>query len=727
MLKGRIFNAVPDTIDFRDIMYEPPLIEVPNEIDVEDYKMINGNDVPDQEESPKCIGFALSNVANYLIRSSEEKTDIIPVSPHMFYAMSKRYDEWKGTDYDGSSARGAMKAWFNHGVCSIHTWDKEKKDNSFNQDMANEAADRPLGIYYRVNHKDLDAMHVAIAEVGVLFATAMIHKGWRPDKDDLLAHDGVIEFGNNPDDNLGNHAFAIIGYDKEGFWIQNSWGCKWGRNGYGHISYGDWLRNGNDVWVLRLGVPVKTIIKATFPFEKIDFNLNYKYLRSHIIDVSMGCNNNHNNDESEKARKKFGITKNDIVSIFMRDFEDYTKGWANKRIMLYAPGCIENEDEILEQISILRTILKEVEVYPLAVIWKDDYWDTIYDILNGAKASCDPDNLFDLEDENLSNRYNYSMEVFAGNLHGNLMWNKMKDHAFDLTRNKQGIMNSVVNFLADIRKSNNNIEINIVGNGAGSIFLAPFIQLLTTNGKITSGPMKGEQGLRCHIKSCSLWAPACTIELFKDTYLNAINDRRINKFTLFTLTEEAEQEDNFLQIYRRSYLYFVSNSLEKEQNNSVFGLENSNDGVPILGMKHFINTGQINSGECKQELKDLFTKKTDGCECELIITPSCAAPNLTALRHNDFPNDLSILNRTLDKMMATNTADKQKIDFPWRKSTGRISKSYSSGPSTWPGRRGGPSRWPGFRGGPSTWPGRRGGPSTWPGRRGGPSTWPGHR
>ena len=36
--------------------------------------------------------------------------------------MARRYDEWPGEDYTGSSARGAMKGWHKHGVCAEAEW-----------------------------------------------------------------------------------------------------------------------------------------------------------------------------------------------------------------------------------------------------------------------------------------------------------------------------------------------------------------------------------------------------------------------------------------------------------------------------------------------------------------------------------------------------------------------------------------------------------------------------
>ena len=38
----------------------------------------------------------------------------------------------------------------------------------------------------------------------------------------------------------GGHAMTVIGYNKEGFIIRNSWGANWGINGYCIYPYEDW-------------------------------------------------------------------------------------------------------------------------------------------------------------------------------------------------------------------------------------------------------------------------------------------------------------------------------------------------------------------------------------------------------------------------------------------------------------------------------------------------------
>lgn len=43
----------------------------------------------------------------------------------------------------------------------------------------------------------------------------------------------------NGNKNLGGHAIAIVGYNKHGFIIRNSWGTRYGKKGYWVISYND--------------------------------------------------------------------------------------------------------------------------------------------------------------------------------------------------------------------------------------------------------------------------------------------------------------------------------------------------------------------------------------------------------------------------------------------------------------------------------------------------------
>jgi hypothetical protein len=97
----------------------------------------------------------------------------------MFYEMARRYDEWPGEWYEGSSARGAMKGWLRHGVAQRSLWgDTQTGTTHMTPTVVRDAMKCPGGAYYRVNHRQVRDMHAALAEVGILYVTLMVHDGW---------------------------------------------------------------------------------------------------------------------------------------------------------------------------------------------------------------------------------------------------------------------------------------------------------------------------------------------------------------------------------------------------------------------------------------------------------------------------------------------------------------------------------------------------------------------
>lgn len=49
---------------------------------------------------------------------------------------------------------------------------------------------------------------------------------------------------------LGYHAVSLIGYDKHGLILKNSWGSSWGNNGYSTIPYSDVQDSVIEAWAL---------------------------------------------------------------------------------------------------------------------------------------------------------------------------------------------------------------------------------------------------------------------------------------------------------------------------------------------------------------------------------------------------------------------------------------------------------------------------------------------
>jgi hypothetical protein len=158
---GRKLDAMPDRIDIRDWFYQPPLVPLPD-------ILVNCDSVPsilDQSNEGACTGFALAAIVNFLLRARNVDRS---VSPRMIYEMARRYDEWPGENYEGSSARGAMKGWIAHGVVAATDWPVANKGPyHLTPVLATAARKTPGGAYYRVMHREIRDMHAALSEAGI--------------------------------------------------------------------------------------------------------------------------------------------------------------------------------------------------------------------------------------------------------------------------------------------------------------------------------------------------------------------------------------------------------------------------------------------------------------------------------------------------------------------------------------------------------------------------------
>jgi len=550
----RKFDALPDTVDFRDAMYVPALIEVPAEADPDRFRKV-GLPVLDQGQEGACTGFALATVANYLLTLRGKRPLADEVSAAMLYVMARRYDEWPGEEYDGSSARGAMKGWHKHGVCARRLWNDSKRDVELTADRAADAIGRPLGAYFRVNHLDLVAMHAAISEVGILYATATVHSGWlgigRGDRDIPYSS----EFA-------GGHAFAIVGYDREGFWIQNSWGEDWGSGGLARLGYADWLENGTDVWVAALGAPVAldresspALMRSAAPRSYEGYV--YSELRPHIVTCR--------NDGQLDAKGEYGLTPKGLSDVVQRQIPARMASWNRKRLLLYAHGGLVPQSTAVQHVANNRSTALQAEVYPLSFIWRSDAWSTIRNILREALRGRRDEGLLDRAKDFMLDRLDDTLEPLARLLGGKALWDEMKENAERATTTAQGAARLTAERLIPVLKSGAIEELHLGGHSAGAVFMAPLARFLADKD--------------VPIGSVSLWAPACTIDLFQQIYLPLASSGAIQAFDLYTLDDATERNDDCAGIYHKSLLYLVSHALEARARIPLM-----RDGTPLLGL-----------------------------------------------------------------------------------------------------------------------------------------------
>ncbi len=609
----RSFDARRDTMDFRDQMFVPTLVEVPPHIPLGAYVDC---EVPilDQGSEGACTGYGLATVVHYLLRRRAVMPDHTEVSPRMLYEMARRYDEWPGEDYDGSSARGAMKGWHKHGVCTDTDWPSEpgRRHGGLNEARVSAARKRPLGAYFRVNHRDLVAMHAAIAEVGILYATATVHAGW-----EKVDANGDIPFESTP---LGGHAFAIVAYDVAGFWIQNSWGPGWGVRGFARMSYDDWLANGTDVWVARLGAAVelrKLASTAALQSGRSSQAISYAYedLRPHVISVG--------NDGWLSPGDTYGTDAGDVQRLFEHDIPRTMTHWKSKRIVLYVHGGLVPAADAMQRVAEYRPALLAQQCYLLAFVWHSDFGSTLRNILAEAVGKRRSEGWLDDLKDFMLDRLDDMLEPLARKLLGKLAWDEMKENAKGASQ-KGRAADIVVQCLVGLKRRYPELELHLVGHSAGSIFLGPLLPLLRSAG--------------LSARTCTLWAPACTHQDFEDYYQPALTARKggartLEQLALFVLTDSAEQDDNCALIYNKSLLYLVSHALERV---SRIPADPAHPGVPLLGMAKFLDPEH-------PDYRAQFRQRLDDCGVELITTPNDdqegALTASKASRHGDFDND----------------------------------------------------------------------------------------
>lgn len=547
---GKKFLALPDVPDIRDRFYEPTLAPLVAVMPVADELHIL-----DQGTEGACTGFALAAVVNRLAsRNTIDVSDVIRgrrVSPFMLYTNAKRYDEWPGADYEGSSLRGALRGFYNSGVCHENLW-SHRDDNTVSVEIALDARLTSLGAYYRLR-PHLPDYHAAISATGVLYVSASVHAGWDHPQDGRIT----------PALGTALHAFALVGYDGEGFWVQNSWGAEWGNSGLAHWSYKDWDMNIQDAWVLQLAIPS--------PFS---FGLGVKrgggaggsglsgrgvavptrqQIEGHFVHV-------RNGDFSGKDA--YWSSKADVQATAMR----LASNDGFPHLLLYAHGGLNTPEAAAVRTAAMKQVFLDNGIYPYSVFYDTGLVETLKDVILGRGKDAVA------RTGGLSDWVDMMIERAIGGI-GTKLWDEMKRDAecpFRQVRDGETALRLFVEaFAAAVANGKRPTTIHVVGHSTGAVLIG---HLLAALERLMPGGL--------NVRTCSLLAPACTVDFYYKNYaprlVSAPGKVNLERITVYNMTDSAEQDDNVATIYEKSLLYLVSNAFEHERKAPLLGMEKFN-------------------------------------------------------------------------------------------------------------------------------------------------------
>lgn len=82
----------------------------------------------------------------------------------------------------------------------------------------------------------------------------------------------------------GGHAMVIVGYNKAGVIVENSWGKAWGYNGLANISWGIFFRDAHDAWIATeyVELPPKPVTPVK-PTPKGKTNAKLVYFFNNVV------------------------------------------------------------------------------------------------------------------------------------------------------------------------------------------------------------------------------------------------------------------------------------------------------------------------------------------------------------------------------------------------------------------------------------------------------------
>src|SRR5690606_23590951 len=464
----------------RDWMYQPSIAVAPR-----DWKMpLDPRRTKHQHETNACTGFALSTVIEYLLDCGQRPCE--PISGYMLHSIARRYDEWaEDDDVDsGSSLRGALKGWSSHGASAERMWkklDMPKATSEPDEDWWLDAVKRPMGAYYRIEPANIRDMHIALAEVGALCASAFTHGGW----DALLREEAdppptavdeipAIEPARGARDQ--GHAFAIVGYTREGFIVQNSWGDAWGRGGFAVLPYEDWLDNAMDCWVVQLGVvtaeheavshatSLRVDAKTGRVLVSSDPTLGDHEISPFVVDME--------NEGRLSQRGRFRTGTDDLRALVEHHLPEACKVWKLGKqdsidVAVYAHGGLTDEEAAAKTARTWIPLLYSNRIFPVFLMWETGARKTIgnmFEDVTRGEAELTGGPRWERFKQRFDDWKNERLEGLARPL-GRRLWGEMKQNADALSGARES---GVIQLFEQFRKSASDtlprIRLHLIGH-----------------------------------------------------------------------------------------------------------------------------------------------------------------------------------------------------------------------------------------------------------------------
>jgi C1A family cysteine protease len=247
-IKG--YGWTPDMPDGRDLRYAAPveaLEALPDQVD------LRGQcpEVYDQGQLGSCTANAIGAGLEFDQIKQKQASPFTP--SRLFIYFNERQIEGTVDSDSGAQIRDGVKSVAQQGACKETTWpyDIDKFRDQPPKEGYAEAEEHQAIRYLRLT-QTLNQLKGCLAEGFPFVFGFVVYEGFESPE---VAKSGHASMPRAKEQQLGGHAVLAVGYDEDNQWfiVRNSWGTKWGLDGYFTLPYPYLLQGtlSSDFWTIR--------------------------------------------------------------------------------------------------------------------------------------------------------------------------------------------------------------------------------------------------------------------------------------------------------------------------------------------------------------------------------------------------------------------------------------------------------------------------------------------
>lgn len=240
-ISGRIFNCIPSYEPQNDWRLDKAIAEglVKETFEEKIDRREDWWEIGDQLQTGSCVGWSSTDgiLRYHLVKKGLIKPED-KLSPWLTWMAAKATDADKDSDFgnirDGVCLKAALEVLRKHGAThdNIFEWEKSLAHGTFSVDVFAELPTKyKITSYYKVikdNDCDPDDLRRWISAQGPVIALVDCDEHWYRDQE------GTFEKYSRKEHlkKKSGHGVAIVGYDKDYFYIRNSWGTEFCDGGF---------------------------------------------------------------------------------------------------------------------------------------------------------------------------------------------------------------------------------------------------------------------------------------------------------------------------------------------------------------------------------------------------------------------------------------------------------------------------------------------------------------